>query len=132
MIIGGVEFQVGSTIKFKTKNAYDTNLYVGVVKGLCDYSIANAFVRDIDAYHLNVAKTATGIGSVEDMDFFLINCETEKNVAFAADWVDIATIALVSFSDTVTIRISDINAATETEIIQKLLTDNGYRNTVIA
>lgn len=132
--IDGVEFDTGSLISFKTKNAYDSNLYKGAVTAICKYNIAKAFNNtnmDIDAYHVNVAKTDNDIDPVTDMNFFIVDTETEKNVPIAFEWVEPGSFKLVSFSDTVTIKIFDINAVTETEIIQKLLTDNGYRNRVI-
>ena len=133
-IIDGVTFDTGSIISFKTKNAYDSNLYKGTVTAICKYNIAKAFnstTMDVDAYHVNVAKTDTDIDPVADMEFFIIDTETEKNVPIAFEWVETGSFKLVSFSDTITIKIFDINAETETAIITKLLTDNGYRNRVI-
>lgn len=133
--IDGITFDIGSIITFRSKNAYDENTYKGTVTALCKYNVAKAFNKstmDVDSYHVNVAKTDTDIDPVSDMDFLIINTETENNVPFAFDWVEAGSFGLVSFSDTITIKIFDINAVVATPIIQNLLTTNGYRNRVIS
>lgn len=130
MDIGGVTFNVGSTIKFRTKNMYDQNIYTGSVVAITNYSVASLLQRDINTYHTNVAKTVTDLGEVNEMDYFVLTTDTEKNIAFAVDWIDEGSIALVSFTDTATFKVFDITEA-DIPIIQKLLTDNGYRNRTI-
>lgn len=129
--IGGVEFSKGSTIQFRSRNMYDTNLYSGIVTAeSCIYSVARAFFRDLNVYHSNVAKTYTTIGDVEDMDYFLLTTEQEENVPWATEWVDPGSIRLVSSTDSVSLKIWDITES-DISVIRKLLTDNGYRNTLI-
>jgi hypothetical protein len=131
MIIGGVEFNVGSTIRFRTRNAYDTNIYKGVVTGIVRRDIATLFNRDIDVYQSNVAKTYSAVEDLNNVDFFVLKTEIEDRVPFSEDWVDPASIALVSQTDSVVLKIFDI-VETDIPIIRSILTSNNYRNEIVS
>jgi len=131
MQIGNVVFDVGSVIKLRTQNIYDQNVYSGEVSAICKYKNA-ANEADVASYHANVAKTVPTLGLVGDMLFIALETETEGRVYIAVDWVDVATIQLVSAATTVDIRIHDIEVnSVAIAQMRQVLTDAGYRNTLI-
>lgn len=131
MIIGGVEFNIGSSIQFRTRNIYDTNIYKGVVTGIVRKDIASLFNRDITVYQSNVAKTYPDVEDMDNVDFFVLKTEQEDRVPFSEDWVDPGSIRLISETDSVVLKIYDITEA-DIPIIRSILTSNNYRNEIVS
>lgn len=131
MIIGGVEFNIGSSIQFRTRNIYDTNIYKGVVTGIVRKDIASLFNRDITVYQSNVAKTYPGVEDMDNVDFFVLKTEQEDRVPFSEDWVDPGSIRLISETDSVVLKIYDI-VESDIPIIRSILTSNNYRNEIVS
>ena len=126
--LGGVEFDVDSTIKFRTKNAYDNNWYEGIVQSICKYSVAKNF-GDIEAYHFNVLKTDSDISDMEDMQWVLITTEDEPTVPIGIEWIDPDSISLVDYSNTYTLTLYNISSEKLTEV-RTYLTQEGIINKV--
>lgn len=131
MIIGGVEFNIGSSIQFRTRNIYDTNIYKGVVTGIVRKDIASLFNRDITVYQSNVAKTYPDVEDMDNVDFFVLKTEQEDRVPFSEDWVDPGSIRLISETDSVVLKIYDI-VESDIPIIRSILTSNNYRNEIVS
>lgn len=131
MIIGGVEFNIGSSIQFRTRNIYDTNIYKGVVTGIVRKDIAGLFNRDITVYQSNVAKTYPDVEDMDNVDFFVLKTEQEDRVPFSEDWVDPGSIRLISETDSVVLKIYDI-VESDIPIIRSILTSNNYRNEIVS
>lgn len=131
MIIGGVEFNIGSSIQFRTRNIYDTNIYKGVVTGIVRKDIASLFNRDITVYQSNVSKTYPDVEDMDNVDFFVLKTEQEDRVPFSEDWVDPGSIRLISETDSVVLKIYDI-VESDIPIIRSILTSNNYRNEIVS
>jgi len=129
MEIGVVNFEPGSTIQFRTRNQYDPNIYQGTVSGTCTYGLAQKLNKDIAVYHLNVAKTVPDITDLADQDFFTLTTTVEENIPFAKEWVDPASIVLVSSTDYTDFRLYIIDD--QIAVVRNLLTINNIRHRLL-
>lgn len=129
MEIGVVNFDIGSIIQFRTRNQYDQNIYQGTVTGFIRSTLAQKLNRDIAVYHLNVSKTFTELTDMADQEFFTLTSASEEEVPFAKDWIDPATMVLVSVVDYRDFRIYVLDADVPT--VQNLLTIHNIRHKLL-
>lgn len=133
MLIDGKTVEITTTLKFRSINNYDANLWVGEVIGFGMYSIAKLHT-DVDMYHLNVLKDnkaqfQTGTGSylqAPDLQYFLVKCTDGIIRAFAIEWVKPGTLEIIDPSLTSrTIKFYNLTSDSFTNL-QNLLSDNDF------
>lgn len=126
MLVNGLTLELGTIVKFKTKNPQDPQLWQGTIIAFGNYAIARAYT-DVAAYHQQVLVAEPALDPIEELDFIVIECsDADQTVrAFAVDWITVVTLAIVDTSNDATIKV--YNVTTEQALVLKqLIQDQGF------
>ena len=131
MQINGETFDIGSVIRFSSRNPQDVRVWQGTVVGFCGYQVASGYGDLINYYQQVVAGlgNTNAISKLGDTEFILINTENDNRgsliQAISPEWIDAATFHVVEFSTSYTIQVTTHNHETVQDVLQ-LLRDNGF------
>lgn len=124
MIIDGKTIEVGTTIKFRTINSYDTNLWTGTIVAIGNYDVAKMYT-DVVAYHQNVLKDTPELDPANTLTYLIIKTTEDIVRAFAVDWIEVTTLVIVDTSNNINIIVYNVDSG-EVDTILTLLRDNNY------
>lgn len=125
---------LGDTIKFKTINLIDVNVYSGKIIGIVDFERARTY-GDVAAIHLQMEQGASSMNKVELIDvtqqkFLIVELYNGEIAPYAFEWLQspggtYGSVQKISVGATYTIRlynVSDTDASTALSILKQ----NGY------
>ena len=125
---------LGDTIKFKTINPIDVNVYSGKIIGIVDFERARTY-GDVAAIHLQMAHGASSMGKddlidVTQQQFLVVELYNGEIVPYAFEWLQspggsYGSVQKIDVGATYTIRlynVSDTDASTALSILKQ----NGY------
>lgn len=126
--------EVGATISFESKNAKDSVVWRGVVRGIVDYNVARMH-GDPTSYHGAVSQVDSELPSVENCSFFLFELNeaptgTNKLRAFASEWISAGSLVIIADTVEVVLSVYDIDTNNHQAIVD-VLKQNGYPNVFI-
>lgn len=123
------DVNVGNVATLTSKNDKEPQTITGVITGKVSYTIAKVF-DDLIQYHQEVLETNPGLPDPENLDYFIIESETQEGVArvFAPEWVD--TYNETSINTDLDVRIFNKDSS-ELPAILSLLRNNGYAASAI-
>jgi hypothetical protein len=133
LTLNGHPVDNGSKIKFGTINTYDPLLWVGVVIGIVDYSVAK-LIGDIDNYHNEVLKDHPNTTPLVDQKFLILNTTDgsgpARKVVFGVSHINETTLQLVDVNQNINLRLFNIPTSSIATAIQ-LLAENGFQAKLI-
>jgi hypothetical protein len=128
LTLNGHAIDIGVKVQFNTINNYDPELWVGIVQGIVDYSVAK-LIGDVDNFHNEVLKDTPGATPLVEQEFLIINTTDGsapgRKVVFAIEHINETSVALVDVDNDVDIRIFNIPESSVATALQ-LLAENGF------
>lgn len=124
------EFDVGSVIKFSTKNPNDSRVWKGTVIGIGNYQFASG-ITDLITYYeeiLSSLGTTETISKLNTATFIVIKKETNTGIvtdAVAVDWIVPSSFSVVASTASYTIQVYTHTGET-VDTVLSILRDNGF------
>ena len=133
MTISIDEIPIGSMITFRSKRETDTVVWRGVLEGKVSYLIARGY-EDPRSYNEAVRQSEPTIPSdVTLLDYFLVtldnSAEVKETKAFAQEWIESGTLAIINPGNKVTILVQD--PLSNPNQIVSLLASAGYKSKIV-
>jgi len=122
----------GAMISFRSKNANDTNLWVGTLESVGTYRSIRAYMNPASYNEAVRQVDATVSSDVTTLTYFLItvdNDATEPTMqVFADEWIEAGSLTVVNPGNKVTIVVDDPN--NNPQAILSLLASGGYASKI--
>lgn len=128
-----LNLEMGTQVSFKTYHTADHNTYEGTIVGRGSYSIVNPLM-DILPYYKGVQKSIIDLKPMTELEYFIIEytqenivdgSESTKMFVCAYDWVQLASMKVISLKEHFDIRIYNRPSSEAAKIIE-LLQSHGY------
>jgi len=122
---------IGSNISFRSKAVNDNNAYLGKVIGMVTADIAKTHA-DVYTYNTSIQSADINVPAVELLTFLLIKLTeavdgtTRYIIPFALDWINIATLNIISSDRVAIIRVFDVDSTNSQDVIN-LLKSAGFK-----
>lgn len=126
------DLKIRQKITFKCMNAADPTQYTGIIEGISSYSGVKD-KTDLIPYYQGVKKIVTEMAPIEELSYFVIRIEQGgKSTAIvrAKEWIDPSSLAVVSSTSAIDIRVFG-RTAEEASAIIDLLNSHGYKAAVV-
>ena len=126
------ELKIRQKITFKCLNASDPVQYTGIIEGISSYSGVKDRT-DLLPYYQGVKKSIPTMSPIEELSYFVIRIEQagkSTTIVRAKEWIDPASLSIVSTTSNVDIRVYGRTTEEATAIIE-LLNSHGYKAAVI-
>ena len=133
-VISVTKCSLGSTIRFKTINTIDVNVYSGKVIGIVDFERARTY-GDVTATHLQMEQSASMLGKdkltdVTQQQFLIVELFNGEIVPYAFEWLQTSggtyeCVEEIEVGATYTIRLYNVSS-NEAGTALNLLKQNGY------
>jgi hypothetical protein len=124
------DITIGQTIQFTSKATNDSNIYKGIVTGICDSTIAK-FYNDIIGYNIQAKAADNTIPDVELLHFILLDLlepisdSTITTLSFAKEWIEEANLNIIATQEKLDITVFDAGSSDIDDILN-LLRGAGY------
>ncbi len=125
MIIQGKTVEVGTIIKFQSKNPKETNLLQGTVE--CILTATKAKIHgDIIKYHQEVLVADPSLNGTPDAYMFMVVKDAQgSDRPFAVEWLLDGSVEIVDTTNIVNINVYGVTDD-EAQTILSILRDNRY------
>ena len=124
--------QLRQKITFNCMNASDPTQYTGIIESIASYSAVKDKV-DLLPYYQGVKKIITDMPPIEELSYFVLRIEQDNKstvIVRAKEWINPSSLAIVSSTSNVDIRVYGRTPEEATAIID-LLNAHGYKAAVI-
>lgn len=133
-VINVYQCSLGDTIKFKTINSIDVNVYSGKIIGIVDFERARTY-GDVAATHLQMEQSASMLGKesltdITQQQFLIVELSNGTITPYAFEWLQTAggtygCVEKIDVGATYTIRLYNVSADDASAALL-LLKQNGY------
>jgi hypothetical protein len=134
IVLNGQVIEVGTKLRFRTLASSDGVVWNGYVEAIARYPVAR-IVSDVARMHNEVLKDVPGLTPMQDQEYIILSTSDTDDpsikVAFAIEWIDESTVAVIEVGNRFDIRIYDEPDANLAVILQ-LLAENGFKAKLIS